>query len=309
MQLFLEYKGGRDYSQMSFFQQLIGFPFFSVNLYYWSSPSQALCTQCFMDKPSDFCCRLMFQPHWRLSWHCKTSPSLIPTAKCSGNGIKTPNIPQDDSQAHPWGLICQLLHSLCLANTFFPVEILPNRLKGDFPSFFFFHSITQSKNWSVMVEIAKADLRHPPSPPFHPQHLPCSTGKLGIRPRAPLWKAQPEGRRENPCSASSLSWSTGSPSQGRCGSVGGGGRTGLAPSTLSGAAGKSWSETRTFTGNLPPKIGVVLLHLPLNSGYKPGIQTLEADSEELWGMHQKSPYGFAKSSVQKLGKFSRALRS
>lgn len=63
--------------------------------------------------------------------------------------------------------------------------------------------------------------------------------------------------------------------------MGGGGRTGLAPSTLSGAAGKSWSETRTFTGNLPPKIGVVLLHLPLNSGYKPGIQTLEADSEEL----------------------------
>lgn len=63
--------------------------------------------------------------------------------------------------------------------------------------------------------------------------------------------------------------------------MGGGGRTGLALSTLSGAAGKSWSETRTCTGNLPPKIGVVLLHLPLNSGYKPGIQTLEADSEEL----------------------------
>lgn len=78
--------------------------------------------------------------------------------------LSTSNIPEDDFQAYRWGLIRQLLHSSCLANTFFPAEILPNRLKGNFP----FSSIsrtTHSKKRSAIARLAKADLRHPLSPP------------------------------------------------------------------------------------------------------------------------------------------------
>lgn len=167
--------------------------------YLWTFMIQALCTQCSMDEASDLCCRLMLQPHWRLSWQCKAPPALIPTANCSGNTIRTPNIPQDDSQAHPWGLIRQLLHSLCLANTFFLVEILPNRLKGDFPPFFFSLYNPQQK--------LKCDSRNsqswPETPPKSSFSSPAASpapslqhGELGIRARALLWEAQPEGRNE-----------------------------------------------------------------------------------------------------------------
>lgn len=115
--------------------------------------------------------------------------------------LSTSNIPEDDFQAYRWGLIRQLLHSSCLANTFFPAEILPNRLKGNFP----FSSIsrtTHSKKRSAIARLAKADLRHPLSPPLpcclwsvfssptaHPHPLPCGRGDSGSDPRALLQKS------------------------------------------------------------------------------------------------------------------------
>lgn len=115
--------------------------------------------------------------------------------------LQPSNIPQDDFQGYHWGLIHQLLHSLYLANTFFPVEILPNRLKRNF-LFFYISLTTHSKNRSATEKLAKADPSPPAvassssSPAAYPHYLPCGRGDCGWDPRAPLQKVQPEGQRE-----------------------------------------------------------------------------------------------------------------
>ena len=140
-------------------------------------------------------------------------------------------------------MIPQLLHSLCLGNTFFPVEILPNRLKGNFPFFCISHT-THSKNRSAIAQLAKADLRNPPHclqsffpSPAAPSSPPSLQQKgLWIRPKS----FAPDRERKLPFGytpGADPLYGCGTPGPQPRGGAGAGlsagGRTGLALSTVS----------------------------------------------------------------------------
>lgn len=166
-------------------------------------------------------------------------------------------------------MIHQLLHSLSLANTVFPLEILPNWWKGNFPSSA--PALQQTAKNKARLQVAKADLR--PSPVLQLLLLSISRTSsshrgFGIRPEGPFQRAQPEGQREQSCVLMEPGQGTG-------------------PALMAALCDGFVLAGLRRAGNLLPKIGAVLLHLLLNSGYASWIETFETDSEELWGMHQK----------------------